>query len=81
MDRATDAVGHFHVNLGQSVSLVSTSIFEISQGARVDHVANVESLNSLVLGNAASASFAIQKLSYASSVASVASYGMRVKEE
>ena len=68
-----NAEGHAHVHLGERVRLVRTCIFKISQRTGIDHVTNLESLDSLILGNASTASVAHQKLSDTSSIASVTS--------
>lgn len=51
MDSARNTVVDLNVQLGQSILLVNTSLGDISYGSRLNHVADGESLDGLVLGD------------------------------
>ncbi len=51
MDGARDAVVDLNVQLGQNVLLVDRGIRNVTDGGRLDHVADGEALDSLVLGD------------------------------
>ena len=55
MESARNAVVHFDVDLGQGVALVNAGVLEVRPGRHVHNVANIQPLDSLVLGDAPTA--------------------------
>lgn len=70
VDGARDAVRGLDVELGQGILLVNRGIGQIADSRSLDHVANDEAVNGLVLGDAAGAVKAANWVNVASSLLS-----------
>merc|ERR1719230_1422371 len=55
MDGAGDTVEHLHVEFREHEGLIHAGIADVTLGGRVDHVADLEALDGLVLRHAAAA--------------------------